>query len=242
MRIRFFATAMALIAGLALPGLALSATVQLLDPVNGTSGAQTIFSTLMKRDKNLQNNGQSGPDVFLYDQTGSTSASQNINWAASGTTYNWAASYDGTNATLTFGSVSRTLAVGQNMTWNAFKVYLVASDPRFVTATTRVTVDTANGGAITNPLQLSVTNTSSNAAYALIRFDQIASLSGTLRYSFQALAGARGSPEDHLAFVMEAVQLAPTGIPVPAALPMMLGGLAALGALVRRKRRTRTPA
>lgn len=239
MGIRFFAAVLALVAGLVPPGLALASTIQSLDPVTGTAGAQTIFSTLMKRDKNVQNNGQSGPDVFVFDQTGVNGASQSVNWAASGTTYNWSVSYDGTTADLTFGSASRSLTVGQNMTWNAIKVYLVASDPRFTTATTAISVDRVNGTAPTNPLQLSVTDAASSTAYALIRFDRIASLSGTLRYSFQALAGARGSPDDRLAFRMEALQLVPTSVPVPAALPMMVGGLAVLGAVGRRRRMAR---
>lgn len=236
MRVRIFAAVVALVAGIALPGLALSSTIQVLDPVNGTTGAQTIFSTLVIRNAPSRGRGQAGQDLFLFDPTGSNIDSRNFNWSPSGTTYNWSAAYDGTNATLTFGSVTQTIAVGQNMTWNAFKVYLVGSGSRNTTATTAITVDRVNGAAPTNPLQLAVTNGSSGSAYALIPFNQIASLSGTLRYSFQALSGSGGSPRYNLAFMMEAVQLAPTGVPVPASLPMMLGGLAAFGALVRRKR------
>lgn len=244
MRLRFAAAILALCVGSALPQASDAVTLQPLDlgmdrlvvNNNGVGGAQTIFSTYMKRDKNVQNSGQSGPDVFLYDQSGSSNRPINVDWAASGTTYNWGVSYDGSVATLTFGNTTRSMSVGQNMLWNAVKIYLGASDKRFATATTAVTIDTVNGAVPTNPLHLSVTNSTSTSAYALIRFDQMASLSGTLRYSFQAMAGAKGSPEGGLSFIMEAIQLAPTGVPVPAALPLLMAGLGALG-VVRRRRR-----
>jgi hypothetical protein len=251
---------LALLALAAAPaGAATLSAVDILDPRivvqddgQGTPETQALFSSEVKRDQQVQNNGQSGHDLFLRDSTGRTVRSSNFGWGASGTTYAWTYVYDGTTAGLTVGNSSiagnapggtpgnsQGAGAGQatGSSWNVLSFFLRADDTtRFSSSTVTVSVTAANGTALSTPLTLSVTNGQQTSPwYALDSFSAISSLSGTLRFDFALLAGARNSPNSRLAFSLSAQHVTPvSGVPLPGAGLSLLGALVGLAAVRRR--------
>lgn len=219
------------LAFLALAPVASAASLTEIATEQGTK----LFTSEMKRDKNVNNGGQRGNDVFLRNGSGFAGPSFGVNWGASGSTYDWMLSYDGDLATLDFAGTTRTIDVAPDGNWNAFQFFVRASDAnRFDTATTTVTVDEVNGSALATALSLSATDGSFDKAFRLHDFATIEGLKGTLTFDFVVKAGAAGSPNSRLALNVKGLDVA--AVPVPAALPLMLGGLGGLGLLARRRR------
>lgn len=217
-----------------------AATLSAIDLTDTTKflGSSKLFTTEIKRDKNVQNNGQRGHDAFLRNaEEFATPASINFDWGASGTTYDWALAYDGDAARLTFGGQTRTLDIDPDGRWNAIQLFLNASDTtRFSTSTTSVRVTQVNGAAISGPFLQSATNGIFDGVFALKNLGQIQSISGTLSFAFQTLPGASGTPNSRLAFNLKALEVEPSPIPVPAAFPLLAAGLGALALAARRRR------
>jgi hypothetical protein len=217
-----------------------AATLSQIDLADTTRylGASQLFSSEIKRDENVQDNGQRGQDAFLRNaEDSATPASWNFDWGRTGSVYNWVLAYDGNIASLTLGGITRNLDITPDGTWNAVRFFLNASDAsRFTTSTTDVSIETVNGAAIA-PFARSSTDGIFDAAFALDNLATITSLSGTIAFSFQTKAGATGSPNGRLAVNIKALDVVPTAVPVPAALPMLGGGIAALAMIARRKRR-----
>ncbi len=201
-------------------------------------GASQLFSSEIKRDENVQDNGQRGHDAFLRNaESSATSASWNFDWGRSGSVYDWVLAYDGNVASLTLGGITRNLDITPDGTWNAVRFFVNASDTsRFTTSTTDVSIQTINGAAIA-PFARSSADRALRCNFRAGQLATITGLSGTIAFSFQTKAGATGSPNGRLALNIKALDVVPTAVPAPAALPMLGGGLAALAMMARRKRR-----
>jgi hypothetical protein len=207
----------------------------------GKPEQSTLFTTQTRRNQNVQNSGQLGSDIDLLGASGTSLASKNFLWGASGTSYNWSLAFNGTNATLKVGSNTITTAVGSG-TWNVVSFFLRADDTsRFTTSTVTLSTLVANGELLTVPLVFSTTNsTLSSLNFALDGFSAITSLAGTMKFDFVRKTGATGSPADALSWGVKAQQVAP--VPLPAAMPMSLVALGLLGWAARRRRSGAAPA
>ncbi len=223
-------------------GTAQAATIL---PVNLSDTAlfessRQLFGVEIKRDQNVQNSGGSGKDAFLRDGTDTnTSASFNVGWGASGTSYAWSLGYDGTAATLMLGSTSTTLNVADG-NWNAFSLYVRAlDDARFSSVMTSFSITKVNGADLLAPLSLSATNGNTPGTYALDGLGPITSLQGTLAFSFTLKPGANGSPNSRVAVNFGAIEAVPVppAVPVPAGLPLLASVIGGLAFLSRRQRR-----
>jgi hypothetical protein len=223
-------------------GTAQAATIL---PVNFSDTAlfessRQLFGVEIKRDQNVQNSGGSGKDAFLRDGTDTnTSASFNVGWGASGTSYAWSLGYDGTAATLMLGSTSTTLNVADG-NWNAFSLYVRAlDDARFSSVMTSFSITKVNGADLLAPLSLSATNGNTPGTYALDGLGPITSLQGTLAFSFTLKPGANGSPNSRVAVNFGAIEAVPVppAVPVPAGLPLLASVIGGLAFLSRRQRR-----
>lgn len=242
-------TVIAMAAGLSLLAGAAHATV--LQSIDNGLGSK-LFTVEVKRDENVQNNGQRGHDVFLRNGAGFSGPSKGLDFGASGTAYNWSLSYDGDTATLAVDTVIRTLDVSPDGTWNAFQVYAKAADSkRLTTATTTVNIDSVNGAALPAATVITATDSFAEAAFALGGPLSFSSLSGTLQFDFDLKPGAKGSPNSRLAFGIKGLEVpvselppipdgpGPSAVPVPAGFVLMGSLIAGAGAWSRLRRRRR---
>ncbi|MHA7870969.1 MAG: VPLPA-CTERM sorting domain-containing protein [Hyphococcus sp.] len=203
----------------------------------GLGEGDKLFTTEIKRDENVENNGQRGSDVFLRNGEEFAGPNFNVDWNASGTVYDWTIEYDGDQATLTFDGFSPiNIDVNPDGVFNAFQLFVRADDPnRLENASTTVTVDMVNGMAL--DMSLNAIGNEMGAfdkAFTLSDLAAISSISGTIAFAFDVLQGATGSPNSRLAFNFKALSV--SEIPVPAALPLLLSGLAGLGFASRRRK------
>jgi hypothetical protein len=238
MRVFLAALAFALVGGAAQAATLLP--VDLTDTARFESSRQ-LFGAEIKRDQNVQNSGGSGKDAFLRDGTDpNTSASFNVGWGVSGTSYAWSLGYDGNLATLTLGSATTSVNVSADGNWNAFSLYVRALDSdRFSSVTTSFSITKVNGSDLLAPLSVSATNGNTPGAFALDGLGAITSLQGTLAFSFTVKPGANGSPNSRVAVNFGAIEAVPvpTAVPVPAALPLLASVIGGLAFLSRRQRK-----
>jgi hypothetical protein len=216
----------------------------------GTGLGSTLFTAEVKRDENVQNNGQRGHDVFLRNGAGSGSTSKGLDFGASGTVYDWSLSYDGDTATLAVDTLTRTLDVDPDGIWNLFRVYARAADSgHFTTATATLNILGVNGSNLANPTVIAATDGFAEAVLALGGPLPFTSLSGTLQFDFDPKPGAKGSPDSSLVVGIEAFEVSmafepilqggpsTSAVPVPAGVVLMGSLIAAAGAWSGLKRR-----
>lgn len=214
-----------------------AATLTAIDPTDAArfAGSSKLFTTEMKRDQNVHNSGARGHDIFLRNGEAFAGPSFNQPWGASGSIYDWSLAYDGDIAVMTFAGQSRKLDVSPDGTWNAITFFLQADSPLFSSATTTLGVTSVNGVAA--PLTLAVTGTGKGFSFALDRLSALTEVSGTLRFDFVVAPDARGTPNSNLGVSIKALEVTPAAVPVPASLPLLLSGVAAVGLAARRRRR-----
>lgn len=218
-------------------GAASAATLGLTEIFTGQG--DKLFTTEIKRDENVNNNSQRGHDVFLRNNEETTGESFNVDWGASGSTYEWSVSYDGDNAFLTFGAFDPiSIDVSPDGSWNAFQLFVRADDgDRFETASTTVTVDEINGMDASLEA-IGALDGSFDKAFTLSDLTVIETIRGTVTFDFDPFDGASGSPNSRLGFSLKALYVVdPAVVPVPAALPLLLSGLAGLGLMARRRKK-----
>lgn len=198
------------------------------------ASSDKLFTTEWKRDRNVDNGGQRGDDIFLRNnESFATPSSFNVSWT--GSSYDWSLSYSGGEATLVFGGVSNTIDVEPDGDWNAIEFFIRASDTtRFDTSTATVSIDAVNGTASGGFTQ-SATDGTFSGIFALAGFDSISSLSGTMSFEFDVASGAGGSPNGLLAINVKALEVA--AVPVPPAIALGLLGLGGLVLCARHQRR-----
>lgn len=203
----------------------------------GLGEGDKLFTTEIKRDENVNNNSQRGSDVFLRNGEEFAGPNFNVDWGPSGTTYEWTISYDGDQATLSFGGFNPiNIDVNPDGVFNAFQLFVRADDAnRLANEATTVTVDAINGMAL--DMSLSAIGNEMGAfdkAFTLSDLAAISTVSGTVSFAFDVLQGATGSPNSRLAFNFKALSV--SEVPVPAALPLLVSGIAGLGFASRRRR------
>lgn len=214
--------------------------VVLQDDGIGAPEISKLFGTEIKRDQNVQNNGQRGHDAFLRNGSTTNGASFGFFWGNSGTTYDWSLYYDGNLATLSIGDESATINVNPDAPWNVVSFFLRADDTtRFDTSSVTLTTTTANGQALSVPYVATATDGQvTTPALALDNFTPINNIGGKLAFSFTPKPGASGTPNSRLSAGVTGTNVTPTppAVPLPAALPLLLAGLGGLAVAGRRRR------
>lgn len=198
-----------------------------------------IFNTEIKRDQVISTGGNSGQDVFLRDGDNSPLVSTNRNnWGPSGTSYNFSLGYDGDIATLAVdGASTLMLDIDTDGVWNAVSFFVRADQAnQYSSATTTLTITEANGMALDSPFTASGTIGSQfSGLFALDTMQVLSSISGFFQFDFVA-TGAGGSPNSRLAVNIAGANVPVNAVPVPAALPLLLTGIAGLGFVARRRK------
>ena len=228
----------AMAAAVAFAASAGGASAATITEIAGGQG-ERLFGAEIKRDENVNNNGQRGHDVFLRNGSGFAGPSFNVDWGTSGTLYEWSLSYDGDQALLTFAGFNPvSIDVNPDGGWNAFQLFVRGSDDkRLANEKTTVTVDAVNG--VDFSLE-AVGNEGGvfDKTFSLSDLSVIETIAGTVVFDFDIIPGAKGSPNNRLSFNLNALTVETAVVPVPAALPLFLTALAGLGAVSRRRRKS----
>ena len=214
------------------------ASLMTYDP-NGVSSTK-LFTTEVKFDQNVHNNGQRGHDVFLRNGEEFAGPSSNFSWPASGTTFDWSLTYDGNTASFVFGGLpALNLDVNPDGNWNAFRLDLASVDSdRFDSASVLVSITDVNGVALGAPVDNSASLVENTVVdYKFNDFETLTSLTGTMRFDYVVADLETGSPNSRLRFNIKA--LSTTELPEPASLALFTLGLVGLAAATRRSRTLR---
>ena len=233
-------------AGLCAAGLAASAgaasAAPVLVPGSPLADADKLFTTETKVDQTVGGQRR-GHDVFVRTGATFTGASAGKTWTG-GALYDWTLTYDGDVASLDVGGASASFDVLDG-SWSSFTL-ITRADNRtrdgvelFSDARSEVSITEINGHALSTALtQTALLDEYVASSWTLADLGPITAMTGTLLFDWTATDSAlfNGSPNSALGFGLKAGDVAP--IPLPAAPPMLIGALAGLGALARRRRRT----
>ncbi len=175
------------------------------------SGNETkIFTTEVKRDQNVNNNGFRGSDVFLRNGDGFAGPNFNVPWGTSGTSYDWLLAYDGDEATFTFNGTSLQIDVDPDLDWNAINLIARSTDSgRFSFAESTVTVSTVNGMTLPDPQPVfSAELVEFNENFRITSTgESFTSIGGTFAFDFQIQDAASGSPNSNYSFLVKALNV-----------------------------------